>query len=84
MAMGTMPTDNPTPANAASNPAYTDNTTLTALQRSSSTPPSSEPRAPPILKSICTMPAWGLLKPCSSNSDGSQFSSMYITVKVKK
>ncbi|VVN46758.1 hypothetical protein PS687_04156 [Pseudomonas fluorescens] len=37
-----------------------------------------------MLKSICTMPAWGLLKPCSSSNEGSQLSSMYITVRVKK
>ncbi|MNN45355.1 hypothetical protein D3C81_1596850 [compost metagenome] len=82
--IGTIPLDRPTPASAASNPAYTNSTTLRPLQRSRSRPPSSEPRAPPMLNSIWIMPAWGLLKPCSSSNEGSQLSSMYITVKVKK
>ncbi|MNH23279.1 hypothetical protein D3C79_831700 [compost metagenome] len=84
MAIGTIPTDRPTPASAANTPAYTNRTTFRPLQRSSITPPSSEPMAPPMLNSICTMPACGLVKPCSSNSEGSQLSSMYITVRVKK
>ncbi|MDT4829087.1 hypothetical protein FQZ97_624980 [compost metagenome] len=61
-----------------------DSTTGVRRKRSSNTPPSSEPRAPPMLKIICTRPAWGLLKPSPRSRDGSQLSSMYITVRVKK
>ncbi|MNP70751.1 hypothetical protein D3C76_1670260 [compost metagenome] len=84
IAICTIPTDRPTPASAASKPAYTNRTTFRPLPRSSNTPPKSEPIAPPMLNNICTMPAWGLVKPCANNSEGNQLSSMYITVRVKK